>query len=135
MGWWRSENGILGDTVADILGKALNAIEDTYLREAGRLPTQGEIANLVEFCTCGALRPACGDPKFAYSKVSLGEDDVPRAADCGNQGVMGPASMGALKKGQMANVNPGTGENYSKKDLDTVLDEQLREIDKRLDNE
>jgi hypothetical protein len=131
MGWWRSENGSIGDWPADIMDKALKDIEDVYLHQCGRLPTQGEIANLIEFCSCGTLKPACGDPRYPFTKASLADDETPRASPRGNQGISGPASMDVVKAGQMVNVDPTTGECFSVKDAEKVLEQQFKEMQDR----
>ena len=68
MGWWRSEHGIIGDWTADILCEALKKIESVYEHECHRKPKQGEIANLIEFCSRGLLRPTCGNFREVFNK-------------------------------------------------------------------
>lgn len=106
MGWWKSSCGTIGDSVADIMDAAIHKIEAEYQEYRGRLPTQGELADLIEFSTCGVLVPVCGDPKFPFSKKSCHEDDTPRAVERGQQGVFGEASMKYLKKRGICNVPP-----------------------------
>lgn len=129
MGWWKSEHGVLGDWPADVMDAALKKIENVYLQECGRLPTQGELADLVEFCTCGVLRPQCGDPKFPFTKATVAEADTPRAAPKGNQGASGCAST--PPPGKMANVNPETGEYFDQSQGAEVLRQQFREAQRR----
>lgn len=131
MGWWRSENGLIGDWPADIMVKALKDIEVVYLHQCGRLPTQGEIANLIEFCSTGTLKSTCGDPKYPFTTASLADEETPRASPRGNQGISGPASTNALKTGQMINVDPTTGEYFSVTDADKVFEQQLKEMKDR----
>jgi hypothetical protein len=131
MGWWRCEHGIIGDWPADVMGDALAKIEDIYLRETGRLPTQGEMANLVEFCTCGVLRPACGDPNHSYTRATRADRETPRSAKPGAQGLNGVASCSGARPDEMANVNPETGLNYKQSDVKAVLAEQKKEVENR----
>lgn len=125
MGWWRSQNGVIGDRPADIMDHALKAIEQAYLREAGRLPTQGEVADLIQFCSCGVFDVACGDPKFNFSKRDLANDNVPRRRERGGQGAMGPANK--PKPGEMGNVDPKTGDHYEAGEAKAVLAQQVKE--------
>lgn len=111
MGWWKTQHGTIGDGPADIMDAALKKIESEYLEQVGRLPTQGELANLIEFTTCGCLSPACGDPAHPFTKATLGDDDTPRAKPRGEQGAAGPCSINGLEPGKLANVDPTTMEN------------------------
>lgn len=113
MGWWKSERGMLGDGPADVMGNAIVKIENEYLEQAGRLPTQGELADLVEFCSNGCLRAQCGKDDFPFTKATAADKDTPRANDCGYQGALGPASMESTAAfGGMANIDPATGHHY-----------------------
>src|SRR5579871_5521876 len=87
MGWWGTEHGMIGDDVADVMDGALEQIARVYLRSDRKLPTQGEIADLIEFCSGGTLRTKCGYPKHPFSKENCGEGATPRAAPLGNQGL------------------------------------------------
>jgi len=124
MGWWRSSHGIIGDWPADILDKALREIEAVYQTECKRKPTQGEIANLVEFCSCGTLRPECGDPKREFSTETLDDDATPRAVKRGDQGAFGDAAQSG--PGMLANVDPATGNHYEQSEMAHVLREEMR---------
>lgn len=124
MGWWKSQNGTIGDWPADIMAKALEEIEDAYLQATGRQPSQGELADLIEFCTAGCLKPECGDPKFPYSKPTRGDDDTPRAREKGYQGAMGPASIESLKASTgMVNIDPSTGDHFKVPNLNDDEDQ------------
>jgi len=125
MGWWRSQNGVIGDRPADIMDGAMKAIEQSYLREAGRLPTQGEIADLVQFCSCGVFEVACGDPKYDFSKQNLHLDDTPRRCRRGAQGASGVANQ--PKPGEMGNVDPKSGDHYEAGELREVIAQQVKE--------
>lgn len=121
MGWWKSEHGAIGDWPSDIMAKAFNLLEDVYMRECGRLPTQGEIADLIEFCSMGVLKPQCGDPNYSFT--DLNDDKTPRAVERGLQGALREAPP----KGKLANIDPATGEHYSLNDIDQVMRDQLKE--------
>ena len=43
MGWWQTPDGVWGDETADVIDEALTKIEDAFMREWGRIPTQQEI--------------------------------------------------------------------------------------------
>lgn len=105
MGWWKSENGVIGDSVADIMVKALRRVVDEYKRTGNRMPTQGEMADLIEFCSRGILVPQVDNPAYVYDPD---DDNSPRAQPCGRQGVFGDAS--AVGGPGLRNVNPATGE-------------------------
>lgn len=113
-GWWKSEHGIIGDHPASILTIAFQAIENYYLTHAGRLPTQGEMSNIIEFVSKGTLVAACGHPNFSFA-VNNNDEDVPRVNDIGNQGAL--SKYASPEEGKIVNVNPKTGENYSLNDL------------------
>jgi hypothetical protein len=88
MGWWMTENGTIGDRPADILDDALDDIEAAYLEEGDRLPTQGELAELIDFCTGGALKPHCRDSKAPWTKTTAYDDETLRAAPRGAKGLV-----------------------------------------------
>lgn len=111
MGWWKSLNGMLGDGPADIMDKALKDICRDYQQATGRNPTQGEIADLLEFCTGGALVGGCGDAEHEFDFDKIHDDAVPRARERGFQGAMGPSATCDVKPGQMVNVDPETGQH------------------------
>jgi len=122
MGWWESEHGILGDHPADLLGSAIQEIVKCYQDKAGRKPSQGEIADLIEFVSRGMLRPSCGDPKHVYDPDIV---DRPCASEPGLQGVFG---YGAPKNpGDLANVDPKTGTHYQQNEVRDVLEEQKKD--------
>lgn len=64
MGWWQTNDGIIGDppanlvdalpdcpaTPADIPPETRTAIEACYRAQFGRLPTIGELRDLLAFC-------------------------------------------------------------------------------------
>jgi hypothetical protein len=127
MGWWKSENGIIGDSVADVIDSALNKIESIYLKECGRSPLQGELANLIEFSTCGCLKPFCGNAKYPFSKSTVGDDNTPRIGIKGEQGAMG-IGCSSVKEDEMVNVNPATGKHYKSSEMNKVIEEQRREL-------
>jgi len=130
MGWWKCENGIIGDWPADILDGALRKIEESYLAQCGRLPTQGELANLIEFCTCGVLRPECGDPKAVFTQATVADESTPRVAERGSQGVCGINAK--PPGGHLANVDPASGQFIPQEHAEGVFRQQLDEIeDKR----
>lgn len=108
MDWWKCEHGSIGDGPADVMDRALREIENEYLEHAGRPPSQGELGNLIEFCTTGCLRPVCGDPRWPFSKSTSSDADTPRAASRGDQGAM----RCETPPGKLANIDPGTGEHY-----------------------
>ena len=81
MGWWQTEHGTIGDTPADTLDEALQQIETDYMTAHGRLPTQGEMADLIQFCSCQTLIPACGKADFPFNKETIANDNVPRVGD------------------------------------------------------
>ena len=132
MGWWRCENGIIGDVPADILDNAIEAIENVYMGELGRQPTQGELANLIEFCTCGIFLPNCANANNPFSKTTCADKSQPRLSPIGNQGVMGPASLREMAENPelIANIDPKTEENYNKIDIKKVKDQQIAEAKK-----
>lgn len=121
MGWWRSEHGSIGDSVADIMDAALRRVYDCYLAEAGRPPLQGEMADLVEFCTGGQLVPECGNVKAPFA--ARPDRDTPRARPNGRQGVFGDASVEAGPG--LRNVNPATGERLVEQDTPREGDDWL----------
>lgn len=108
MGWWNSEHGTIGDTAADALTEALCKIEDEYLEFAGRPPSQGELADLIEFCTCGCLKPICGSATWPFSKSTAVDAETPRAVEQGGQGCL----VCKPPRGKLANIDPATGEHY-----------------------
>jgi hypothetical protein len=124
MGWWKSQNGVIGDQPADIMGGAMKAIEQTYMREAGRLPTQGELADLIQFCSCGIFDVACGDVKYEFSRQNLGLDSTPRRCRRGAQGASGVANQ--PKPGEMGNVDPRSGDHYEAGELMEVLATEVK---------
>ena len=87
IGYWRSEHGVIGDGPADALDAALNKIVSEFYNEYERAPSQGELADLIEFCTGGQLSPQCGDPKHPYIRHTFAGDFTPRAKEHGRQGV------------------------------------------------
>ena len=115
MGWWKTPNGMIGDGPADIMDKAWHEIEKEYRRDASRPPTQREIADLVEFTTCGALRVVCGSIMHPFTKATAGDADTPRATPRGAKGAFGCSPP----VGKMINVDPATGEHF-----DTVAVEE-----------
>jgi hypothetical protein len=127
MGWWKSEHGVCGDGPADIMDAAFRKVEGEYLRKAGRLPTQGEMADLIEFCSCGTLVPKCGAAMHPFSKATVGDKDTPRAEARGRQGICGYGSKD-LPPGSMINVDPATGTHYEAGEGEQVLMEQMREM-------
>lgn len=94
MGWWKTDSGVIGDGAADLGDKFLDKVEKLYLREMERLPTQGEIADIIEFCCCGILKAACGDAKYPFSTETIHDDDTPRVAERGEKGCMSDAALG-----------------------------------------
>lgn len=109
MGWWRTDNGTIGDGPADLCDRFLEDIEMLYLREMGRPPSQGEIADLVELCSGGVLRVVCGDTGHPFSTTTTRDDDTPRAAECGAKGALSDAAK--PPPGRTANIDPTTGEH------------------------
>lgn len=110
MGWWKTSGGVIGDEPADLCDRFLQDIEALYEREMGRLPSQGEIADTIEFCTGGILKVACGDPKHPFSTETIhGDGDTPRAAGCGEKGALADAAR--PPSGGLVNVDPTTGEH------------------------
>jgi hypothetical protein len=85
MGWWRSQRGVIGDEPADLFEKFLHDVVEIYNRRAARPPTQGELADLIEFCTRGIL--SCNTGKDNYAFI-LGDDDAPRSKPRGSQGAL-----------------------------------------------
>ena len=112
MGWWRCEHGIIGDGPADVLDDAFKRIEKLYISGCHRPPTQGELANLIEFCSCSILKPICGDPKYPFTNENNIAKDTTRASKRGRQGASSPESIAAASEGKMANVDPSTGINF-----------------------
>lgn len=129
MGWWRCEHGTIGDGPADILENALKKIELQYRDAAGRPPTQGELANLIEFCTCGALVPECGDPKHPFSRATCGDKNIPRARSRGRQGVGGPFSH--PEPGMMANVDPATLQHVPAAHAEELIQSEIEEAQRQ----
>jgi len=109
MGWWKTSNGVIGDPSADLGDAFLEKIEKLYLEEMGRLPTQGEIADTIEFCSGGILKVECGDAKHPFSAETIHDDDTPTASACGEKGCLGDGA--APPDGHLANVDPNTGEH------------------------
>lgn len=124
MGWWKSQNGVIGDRPADILHAALNAIEHIYVQESGRRPTQGELADLIQFCSAGVFEVQCGDTKYAFSKHMLHYHDTPRRCKPGAQGASGIANR--PKAGELGNVDPKTGDHMEAGELKEVLADQVK---------
>lgn len=133
MGWWKSERGIIGDVPADIMDEALEGIVEAYQSRAGRPPTQGELADLIEFCTCGCLRAACGAPDFPWTQENCREEATPRAAKRGAQGALGEASRHG--PGDLANVDPSTGTHYQRSEIRQVIEDDGRERERGLAGE
>lgn len=121
MGWWKTQHGTIGDAPADHLEEAFANIESQYLRDVGRLPTQGEMVDLIAFCTCGCLVSKCGDPNFAWTKATAHEDDTPRAEPRGSRGASGTCA--APPEGQLINIDPATGEHFNPPSVDTLGEE------------
>ena len=67
MGWWQTQQGIIGDAPADVLEKALQDIAQLYQQDMKRPPTQGEIADLFQFCTSNEVICMCRKPTQPYS--------------------------------------------------------------------
>ncbi len=109
MGWWRTRNGVIGDGPADILAKFLDDVEGEYMKEVGRLPTQGEIADLIEFGSAGVFSVKCGNTEHPWTHATSHDDDTPRHGKCGEHGSLGACA--GPPKGHLANVDPSTGEH------------------------
>lgn len=109
MGWWRTGNGTIGDAPADLCDRFLEEVEALYLHEVGRQPTQGELADIIEFCSGGILKVTCGDAKHPFSTATVHDDSTPKAAECGAKGCFGDAA--APPPGRLANIDPTTGEH------------------------
>ena len=124
MGWWASEHGIIGDEPADILDATLDQIEAAYERSCQRPPTQGELADLIEFCTAGTLVPRCGDVEHPFRKECCHEDDTPRVEDCGRQGVFGVGFV----PGKLANVDPSSGRHYDQSEPPEITSHKITDI-------
>jgi len=60
--WWRTRHGSISDGAVGVLDDALARIVDIYQAGPGRPPTQGELADLIEFATTGALKAVCRQP-------------------------------------------------------------------------
>ncbi len=112
MGWWKTRNGTIGDPVADVVDRMFREVEDVYLKEVGRLPTQGEIGDVVEFCSSGVFKVECGDSNYVWTTFTSHDDDTPRAAKRGDQGAFGESAT--PPKGCLANVDPTTGQHWKK---------------------
>jgi hypothetical protein len=125
MGWWKSSHGMIGDAPADVMDRAFRQLEAVYTEQAGRLPTQGEIADLIQFSSCGTFDVRCGADAEPFSKEKAGHDPYPRARERGEQGILGAAA--ACGPGEMVNVDPKTGDHYEAGEAKIVLDEQRRE--------
>lgn len=110
MGWWKTDNGTIGDSPADLCDRFLEDIEALYQREMSRPPTQGEIADTIEFCTGGILKATCGDVEHPFSMETIHDDDMPRAAEIGAQGALGDAAR--PPGGGLVNIDPTTGEHF-----------------------
>lgn len=93
---------------------ALEEIESIYLEDVGRLPTQGEVADLIAFVTNGCLVPMCGAVAHPFTKATSADDETPRAEQRGFRGALGPRADGP--PGTMRNVDPTTGEHVKRKD-------------------
>lgn len=110
MGWWKTRNGVIGDSPADVAAKFWKDVEAAYLKETGRLPLQGEIADLLEFTSCGVFSVCCGDVAYPWTSATRAEEDTPRAAAVGECGAL--SSFAIPPGGCLANVDPETGEHY-----------------------
>jgi len=55
MGWWEGNRGTGGDTPADIIGSAFKKINQAYKEDWDRNVTLGELADAIEFGSCGQL--------------------------------------------------------------------------------
>lgn len=110
MGWWKTDNGVIGDSPADLCDRFLGDIEAMYRDEMGRPPTQGEIADTIEFCTGGILKAACGDAKHPFSADTVLAASTPRAAGIGAKGALGDAAQ--PPGGGLVNIDPATGERF-----------------------
>lgn len=79
MGYWRSLRGTIGDGPADLLGVALTKIAQIYLHDTGRRITQGELADLVEFVTCGQVVSKAGQDSSPMVEPRDVNKDTPLA--------------------------------------------------------
>lgn len=129
MGWWRSEHGVIGDHPADIMDHALRQIVRVYQEKRGKEPSQGELSDLIEFCTGGSLVSACGRDDEPWSKELYGREDYPRAGRKGGQGILGPHA--ACGPGEMVNVDPKTGDHFEQGEADSVIEKEIEEAKER----
>lgn len=120
MGHWKTEHGTIGDDAADVMDEAFAKVEAVYLQTAGRLPTQGEMVDLIAFCSLGVLVPECGDPNFSWTKATAHEDETPRVERRGSRGACGTCAQ--APDGKLNNCDPSTGEHYDRPDVDTLGD-------------
>ena len=49
MSYWRTANGIIGDSPADAMGEAIDEIRQCYRAEHRREPSKAEIRDVLEF--------------------------------------------------------------------------------------
>jgi hypothetical protein len=61
-----------------------------------KTPTQGDIADLIEFCSGGVFKVECGDPNAPFILKELTHADTPKAGEPGAQGILGEASLSRL---------------------------------------
>ena len=68
MEWWDSDNGNqISDEGGDLCEKFLLDLGKLYVKEFGRLPTQGDIADTIRFCCGNALTVSCKDEKRPFA--------------------------------------------------------------------
>lgn len=127
MGWWKSEHGIIGDVAADFTDEFLKKVQNAYTEFAKRPPTQGEIADLIEFVSCGIFRVNCGKTDYPFDQANKHETNVPRASEIGKQGVQGPSSNPG--PGELANIDPITGDYYERGEVSVVMQQQFEEAE------
>ena len=68
MGWWKTERGLGGDQWADTFGGMMKELQGQ--KRDGHEINLGELADLVEFCSCGQLKAEVVDPSAAERPIS-----------------------------------------------------------------
>ncbi|GEM_PF-3639694 len=115
MGWWQSAHGMIGDVPADILDYATEKIVKAYEESSGRPPTQGEMADLIDFCTCGMLAPRCGDPASPWG------EETPKAP--GSEEFKDPEPP----PDHLYNVDPASGVHFHRSEIGEAVRRQEEE--------
>lgn len=125
MGWWNSEHGMIGDLAADFANEFYRHVQQSYQEMTGRLPTQGEVADLIEFASCGVFKVQTGKVDHPFDLDTVHDPQTPKATKPGQQGALG--EFANCRPGEMVNVDPKTGDHYEKGEVTAILQSQFEE--------